>query len=174
MRLVESRPAETPAMRAAPAPEAETAAADAVPVRSLEDIVALADQHRDLRIKIGVRNSIRLVSLAPGHLSVSLTPNADRSILTDLAQRLKLWTGRNWMVSLSQEEGGRTIAEIEEETRETLFSDASKDPAVAAILQKFPGARVIDVRLPAAPEEVPGAEGMPVEALPDDDDDDIL
>ncbi|MAW89262.1 MAG: DNA polymerase III subunit gamma/tau [Phyllobacteriaceae bacterium] len=171
MRLVESRPEPVTEMHTAPQAEQ---AVDAVPVRSLEDIVALADQHRDLRIKIGVRNGVRLVSLTPGHLSVSLTANADRSLLTELAQRLKLWTGRNWMVSLSQEEGGRTLAEIEEETRETLFSDASKDPAVAAILQKFPGAKVIDVRLPAAPEELPGGEGMPVEALPDDDDDDIL
>ncbi|MFP1630121.1 DNA polymerase III subunit gamma/tau [Zhengella sp. ZM62] len=171
MRLVESRPEPATEMHTAPQTEQ---AAEAVPVRSLEDIVALADRHRDLRIKIGVRNGVRLVSLTPGHLSVSLTANADRSLLTDLAQRLKLWTGRNWMVSLSQEEGGRTLAEIEEETRETLFSDASKDPAVAAILQKFPGAKVIDVRLPAAPEELPGGEGMPVEALPDDDDDDIL
>ncbi|PHP69098.1 DNA polymerase III subunit gamma/tau [Zhengella mangrovi] len=173
MRLVETRSEPAAQMRPAPQPDPEPVA-DAVPVRSLEDIVALADQHRDLKIKIGVRNSLRLVSLTPGHLSVSLTPNADRALLTDIAQRLKAWTGRNWMVSLSQEEGGRTLAEIEEETRETLFSDASKDPAVAAILGRFPGAKVIDVRLPAAPEELPGAEGMPVEALPDDDDDDDL
>ena len=45
-----------------------------------------------------------------------------------------------------------TLAEIEASKRETAILDAKSDPAVAAILARFPGARIIDVRIPNAPE----------------------
>ena len=61
-------------------------------------------------------------------------------------------------MSLSREEGGRTLAEEEAARRETAFLDASQDPAVAAILARFPGAKVIDVRIPDA-QDLPDAGG---------------
>ena len=54
------------------------------------------------------------------------------------------------MVSLSRQEGGRTLSEMESARRETALIDARSDPAVAAILARFPGARIIDVRIPDA------------------------
>ena len=70
-----------------------------------------------------------------------------------MSNRLKEWTGRPWLVTVSREAGGRTLAEMENEKRESAFLDARGDPAVAAILSRFPGARIIDVRIPDdAPE----------------------
>ena len=87
-----------------------------------------------------------------------------------MMRRLTDWTGRRWMVSLTRESGAPTLAEAEEETRENIFAGARADPAVAAILAKFPGARVVDVRLPDTVAELPGDEGMPVAAIDDEDD----
>ena len=71
-----------------------------------------------------------------------------RRLLDDLTTRLKAWTGRHWIVSLSREEGGQTLAEAETAKRENAILDARSDPAVAAILARFPGAKIIDVRIP--------------------------
>ena len=51
------------------------------------------------------------------------------------------------MVSLSREQGGPTIAESETAKRDALVTDARADPDVAAILNAFPGAKIIDVRI---------------------------
>ena len=51
-----------------------------------------------------------------------------------------------------REEGGQTLAEMESTKRENAFLDAKSDPTVAAILARFPGAKIIDVRIPDAPE----------------------
>jgi len=63
-------------------------------------------------------------------------------------------------VALSREEGGQTLGETETARRETAFSDARSNPAVAAILSRFPGAKVIDVRIPDAPEVTDEMDGM--------------
>ena len=124
----------------------------AVPVKSLADIVALADAHRDMAFKVQVKRCVRLVRIEPGRIDVSLTDDAPKMLLNDLTAKLRAWTGRNWLVSLSKEEGGQTLAEMESTKRETAFSDAKSDPTVAAILARFPGAKIIDVRIPDAPE----------------------
>jgi DNA polymerase-3 subunit gamma/tau len=155
-RLVEREP-EAQQPQPMPLVEAKTEP-DAVPVRSLADIAALADANRDMAFKVLVRRCVRPVRIEPGHLQITLTPDAPKTLPTDLSNKLKTWTSRNWLVSLSREEGGRTLAEEEAARRETAFLDASQDPAVAAILARFPGAKVIDVRIPDA-QDLPDAGG---------------
>jgi DNA polymerase-3 subunit gamma/tau len=168
MRLVAAEPA--PAEMPKSAPVVETAPPPAVPVKSLADLVALADTHRDMAFKVLVKRCVRLVKIEPGRLDVSLTGDAPKTLLGDLTVKLKAWTGRNWLVSLSRQEGGPTLAEQESSKRDTAFQDARSDPAVAAILARFPGAKIIDVRIPDAPD-LPDIEAdLPPEAAIEDDD----
>jgi DNA polymerase-3 subunit gamma/tau len=150
MRLVQSEPTPMQAMQPAVQPSPEPG----VPVSSLADIVALAETHRDMPFKIGVKGCVRLVRIEPGKLEINLTDEAPRTLLTDIQNRLSKWTGRRWLVTVSREEGGQTLAEIETQKRESAMMDAKADPAVAAIFAKFPGAKIIDIRIPEAVNEV--------------------
>jgi DNA polymerase-3 subunit gamma/tau len=170
MRLVE-RPAEAEPRAIAPQPAAAQPAigeeaAPAVRIRSLADIAALADSERDLAFKVLVKRCVRLVRLDPGRLDISLTADAPKTLAGDLNARLRKWTGRNWLVTVSREEGGPTLAEQEASRRESAIMDARADPNVAAILARFPGARIVDVRLPDAAGS-PAGDETPAAAAPD-------
>ncbi|MCV3239859.1 DNA polymerase III subunit gamma/tau [Mesorhizobium sp. ZC-5] len=165
MRLVETQPA--PEMIAQPEPVAE---APEVAIRSLADIAALADQHRDMAFKVLLKRCVRPVKIENGRIDISLTAEAPKTLITDLNANLQKWTGRRWIVSVSREEGGQTLSEMETSRRETAFSDARNDPTVAAILARFPGSKIIDVRIPDAPEAVEEDQQVPVEPATDDDD----
>ncbi|TPI65318.1 DNA polymerase III subunit gamma/tau [Mesorhizobium sp. B3-1-7] len=165
MRLVETHPAPA-AFVPAPEPVAE---APVVPVKSLADIVALADANRDMAFKVLLKRCVRPVRIEPGRLDVTLTDNAPKMLLNNLTAKLRAWTGRNWLVSLSKEEGGQTLAEMETTKRENAFSDAKSDPTVAAILARFPGAKIIDVRIPDVPDVEEAEADLPVEPAADDD-----
>ncbi|MGX9116552.1 DNA polymerase III subunit gamma/tau [Mesorhizobium sp. BHbsci] len=163
MRLVEPAP-----MPAAFVPE-PAADAPPVPVKSLADIVALADAQRDMAFKVLVKRCVRLVRIEPGRIDVSLTDDAPKMLLNDLTAKLRAWTGRSWLVSLSKEEGGQTLAEMESTKRESALLDAKSDPTVAAILARFPGAKIIDVRIPDAPEADAVEAEVPIEPATDED-----
>ncbi|KQU93765.1 DNA polymerase III subunit gamma/tau [Mesorhizobium sp. Root102] len=165
MRLVEATPAPA-AFVAPPEPVVETQSA---PLKSLADIIALADAQRDIAFKVQVKSYIRLVRIEPGRIDVGLTSDAPKMLLNDLTTKLRAWTGRSWLVSLSKEEGGQTLAEMESAKRENAFLDAKSDPTVAAILARFPGAKIIDVRIPDAPEAETAEADVPVEPPGDDD-----
>jgi DNA polymerase-3 subunit gamma/tau len=171
MRLVETRPA--PAEFVAP-PQPIAEAPPAVPVKSLEDIAALADANRDKLFKVSLKQYVRLVRIEPGRLEVNLTGDAPKTLLGDLTTRLKAWTGRQWIVSLSREEGGQTLAELEAAKKNDAMLDARNDPAVAAILARFPGAKIIDVRIPNAPEAAEAGDAdLPPEPAADDEETDF-
>jgi DNA polymerase-3 subunit gamma/tau len=168
MRLVEAPPAAAPAGFVVPPQPVEEA--PLVPLNSLEDIAALADSHRDKLFKVSLKQYVRLVRIEPGRLDVSLTGDAPKTLLGDLTTRLKSWTGRQWIVSLSRDQGGTTLAEAEAAKRDDAILDAKSDPAVAAILARFPGARIIDIRIPNAPDA--GEADLPPD-LADDDETDL-
>ncbi|WEA60069.1 DNA polymerase III subunit gamma/tau [Rhizobium sp. BJ04] len=147
-----------------------------VRVNSVSDIVNLATEKRDAKLKAMVRNFVRPVRIEPGRLDVSLTEGAPTTLLNELAVKLKEWTGIHWIVSLSRDEGQPTLVEAEARTREQHVIDARQDPDVAAILALFPGAKIIDVRVRAPEPEEEGevkppdaAESEEGDILPGDD-----
>jgi len=174
-----------PAMRLAHSAEPSVVApavaepVEEVAITSLEDMVALAEQFRDITMKVQIRTGVRLVRIEPGRLEISLAPDASPSLPGELIKKLADWTGAKWSVSLSREEGTPTISEREIAKREALVSDARQDPDVAAILARFPGAKITDVRIAASDESLagealsPSEDGdiLPAEVEPDDDSD---
>lgn len=144
-----------------------------VRVNSISDIVDLAAEKRDVKLKALVRNFVRPVRIEPGRLDVNLTEGAPGTLLNELAVKLKEWTGIHWIVSTSREEGGPTMVEAEAKAQQQRVSDARQDPDVAAILAQFPGAKIIDVRVRApTPEEE--AEEVTPPAVAESEEGDIL
>jgi DNA polymerase III subunit gamma/tau len=66
------------------------------------------------------------------------------------------------IVTVSREAGGPTLREQAERARERLVGDMARHPAVSAVLEQFPGATIVDVRMQGP------AEGEAV-ADPDDE-----
>ncbi|ULR44020.1 DNA polymerase III subunit gamma/tau [Rhizobium sp. K102] len=161
----------TAMLRAVPNPEpqtigrVETRSAEApkplVLVNTIGDIVDLAAEKRDVKLKALVRNFVRPVRIEPGRLDVNLTEGAPGTLLNELAVKLKEWTGIHWIVSTSREEGGPTMVEAEAKAQQQRVSDARQDPDVAAILAQFPGAKIIDVRVRAPTPEEEAEEATP-------------
>ena len=162
-----SRPEGQPLGRTEARPEPK------VHVRSLGDIVDLCTQNRDAKLKALTRAFIRLVRLEPGRLDVALAEGAPGTLLNDLSVKLKDWTGIHWIVSLSRDTAEPTLVEQETAARGAQLLDARTDPDVAAILSRFPGAKVIDVRIRASENEA-GELETPAPALVESEEGDIL
>jgi DNA polymerase-3 subunit gamma/tau len=115
---------------------------------SLEAVAALAGEHRDLKLKHQVERHLRLVRMSPGRLEVALTDDAPRELPGHLATRLSEWTGRRWTVIVSDAPGSETLHEKRQRMKSSYLERAREDPAVRAVLEAFPEARILDVRPP--------------------------
>ncbi|MFG1380204.1 DNA polymerase III subunit gamma/tau [Xanthobacter versatilis] len=140
-RPVEARPQ----MR--PAPVAAVAAPAAGPrLASLADVAQYVAAKRDLALKHAVETSLRPVHVEEGRIEVALVPGAPASVIQDLSRKLSDWTGRRWLVSISSQAGGPTLAEENAAVKAEREEGIKAHPLVAAVLARFPGAEVVDVR----------------------------
>jgi DNA polymerase-3 subunit gamma/tau len=156
-------PAEMPAN--APVARNEEAIAARV-LQSFEEIVALSTEKRDLAIKSALERDVRLVRFEDGRLEIALEPSAPKALTGELSRKLADWTGRRWMVIVSAEPGAPSLY-VQAQTRKAELKDGVRgDPLVQAVLARFPGAEIVDVRSPADP---PAAlEEMPLDEMPPD------
>jgi len=121
--------------------------------RTYAELVALAGEKRDVLVKIALEQSLRPVSIGDGRLEVALVENADPGIIQTLSARLKLWTNRQWMITLKTDaQHVPTMREQREERQEAVRQEAHQDPLVQAILETFPGATV---RVTVKQEQIP-------------------
>jgi DNA polymerase-3 subunit gamma/tau len=157
-------------MRATPVPKGAVAAS--VRLACLEDVAALAAAKRDLPIKHALEHFVRLVRIDDGRLEVALAAGAPKNLVGDLASRLSDWTGKRWLVAVSDEQGGSTLAESAALRRDALKRDVRADPLVEAVLARFPGAEIVDVRrrdlTGTDPEAAASDREPPAEPVEDD------
>ena len=128
-----------------PAPRAG-AAAPAPQLSRLEDVVALAAAKRDLQVKHALEQFVRPVSMQDSRLEISVATGAPANLVSNLQAKLSEWTGKRWLVILSAQAGGPTLAEQAKESQAALERGVRTDPLVEAVLQRFPGAEIVAVR----------------------------
>ncbi len=127
-------------------PALEAVAASAPRLTSLEDIAALAVAMRDLKVKHAIEHQLRLVRIQEGRLEIALASGAPAGITSELSTKLTEWTGKRWFVAISDSEGAPTLAESAAAKKVALVHDVRSDPLVKAVLERFPGAEIVDVR----------------------------
>jgi DNA polymerase-3 subunit gamma/tau len=131
----------------------EPAAAPPAPTRTLAsfaELLALAAEKRDVAIKSALERDVRLVRFENGKLEVALEPGAPQALVGDLSKKLSAWTGRRWMVAVSAEPGVPSLRAQAEARKAELKDGVRADPLVQAVLARFPGAEIVDVRPPSA------------------------
>jgi DNA polymerase-3 subunit gamma/tau len=127
--------------------------------RSFDDVIALASERRDMMLKVHLEDRVSLVKFdaAAGSIDVFLLPGAPPQIANELREKLKKWTGRNWVVVLSKAAGERTRGEVRREREAAELEAIKSHPAVRAILEQFPGAKIADISpLLTAPRDETG------------------
>jgi DNA polymerase III subunit gamma/tau len=129
-------------------------------VKSFEDLIALAAEKRDLATKSALERDVRLVAFEDGKLELALEASARKTLVGEISKKLSDWTGRRWMVVVSAEAGMPSLRAQAEARKAELKDGVRSDPLVQAVLTRFPGAEIVDVRPRGGPSGG-DAEDMP-------------
>jgi DNA polymerase-3 subunit gamma/tau len=119
---------------------------------SLADVAVLCGERRELRLKFAVERQLKPVRFEPGRIEVEPTADAPPDLAGELGRKLTDWTGTRWVVTVTRGAGGTTLYDERTATESRRRDDAVADPLVAAVLARFPGAKVVDVRVRSTEE----------------------
>ncbi len=122
---------------------------------SFEDVVALTETKRDLKLKHALVEQVRLVRFGPGTIEINPLPHARRELGQELMRKLKSWTGRVWIVAVSDEEGAPPLGVQRREKEAREIDKVREHPSVKQVMKYFPDARITAVRPVAEPAPPP-------------------
>ncbi len=100
---------------------------------------------------------MRLARFEQGSIAFTPVEGAAPRLAQTLAQRLQEWTGERWMVALVAGADAPTLREAVEAREAKRTSDAAAHPLVRKVLERFKGARIVEVRRPEAQSPPPPA-----------------
>ena len=133
------------------APRSSPAAANP---QSFEDVVRLIDERRDIGLKLDVAKYLRPISFRPGAVVFEPAPGAPSNLAQRLVVRLKEWTGQPWLVAAEGGGGAETLLERQTRAQTAAHAEALAEPFVQAVMDAFPGTRIVEVRQIAVPAAV--------------------
>jgi DNA polymerase-3 subunit gamma/tau len=121
--------------------------------RSFDEVVALAGSRRDMMLKLQLEDRVSLVKFdyTAGSIDLFLLPGAPPQLANELREKLNAWTQRKWVVVLSKAAGDRPRGEVRRECEAAELEALKAHPAVKAILEQFPDAKIAEVRELIAP-----------------------
>ena len=128
-----------------------------------DDVVALARSKRDIQLVQSLERDVRLARFEQGSIAFTLVEGAESGLAQTLSRRLQEWTGERWMVALVPGSTAPTLRETAQAREAERTSNAASHPLVQKVLDRFKGARIVDVRRPEAPSPtdapLPGGRG---------------
>jgi len=121
--------------------------------KTFADAVALFDEYREARLYADLYSQVYLVNYAPPHMELRLASGLPRDFTGRIAQKLQQWTGVPWLISIANEGGAESLAIQAASAQDARLQAAMADPMVQAVMEHFPGARIVKVTPPEIENE---------------------
>lgn len=129
-----------PMTQAAPAPQGT------VMFDTLADVVAYAYKQKEMMFAYNLQNCVSLVSFEQGKIEFYPMEHTPANLASDMAEKLKAWTGKTWLISVVNKQGGKTLLQEAQENKANLRKTMSANPVVSAVIMAFPGAKIDSIR----------------------------
>jgi DNA polymerase-3 subunit gamma/tau len=127
-------------------------------IATFDQLLALAVEKRDIWMKMALERDVRLVRCEDGQLEIALEDNAPKTLVHDLQRKISGWTGKRWIVVVSKEEGAPTMRAQADARQAEVERGVQSDPLVQAVLNRFPGAKIVGVTQNTADTGEPAAD----------------
>ena len=100
-----------------------------------------------MKLKYELEKNVNLVKFENGRIEISFNDNLDKDFVKDLSMKLLEWTNQRWIISFSKNQGELSIKDMEKNKKNELIEDTKKTNLYKSVLEYFPDAELIDVKL---------------------------
>lgn len=142
------------AVRAQAVPQVQAVVAYSPMPENFEALVNLFEEKKEITLFSHLYSEVHVVNFAPGVLDIRVTGRAPQNFAGKVTQFLSEWTGKRWIVGLSNETGAPTLSETVKQRKASRMQNAESHPLVRAVLDGFPDAKLTALRTKVKEVEV--------------------
>ena len=116
-------------------------------IKNFEDLIRLCNTKKELKLKYELETNVSLVSFVENRIEISFNENLDKNFVKELSLKLHDWTGKRWIITFSKEIGQLSKKHKKNLEKSNLIKVAKEEDAYKKILETFPDAELIDVKM---------------------------
>ena len=89
---------------------------------------------------------MKLVNFNKGTINISFNEKLNKNFIKTLTEKLLIWTGERWIISLSKNAEAKSVYEKSLEEKTNKIEKFKKSKIAQDIQQAFPDAKLIDLK----------------------------
>ena len=87
-----------------------------------------------------------MVSFNRGKIDISFNEKLNKNFIKNLTEKLHLWTGERWIISLSKNTNAKSIYEKNQEDMINKIEEFKKSKTAKEIQNAFPDAKLVELK----------------------------
>ena len=117
-----------------------------IEITSFQDLIDQANKEKEVELKFDLERNVKLVSFNRGKIDISFNEKLNQSFIKNLTEKLLLWTGERWIISLSKNNDAKSIYEKNMEKKSSKLEEFKKTDLARQIEEAFPDAKLIGIQ----------------------------
>ena len=117
-----------------------------IEISSFKDLIDQASKEKEIELKYDLERNVKLVSFNKGKIDISFNEKLNKNFIKNLTDKLLLWTGERWIISLSKNINAKSIYEKDQENKSNKIEEFKKSKIARDMLKAFPDAKLIDLK----------------------------
>ena len=117
-----------------------------IEITTFQDLINQANTEKEIELKYDLERNVKLVSFNKGSIDISFNEKLNKNFIKTLTEKLLLWTGERWMISLSKNTDAKSVYEKNLENKNNKVNEFKKSKIAKDIQKAFPDAKLIDLK----------------------------
>jgi len=117
-----------------------------IEITSFQDLINLANEEKEVELKYDLERNVKLVSFNKGKIDISFNEDLNKNFIKNLTEKLLLWTGERWIISLSKNVEAKSVYEQNNDQKSSKLLEFKKGELAKQIEKAFPDAKLVDIQ----------------------------
>ena len=117
-----------------------------IEIKSFKDLIDKANKEKEIELKYDLERNVKLVSFNKGNIDISFNEKLNKNFIKNLTEKLVLWTGDRWIISLSKNTDAKSFYEKNLENKTNRIEEFKKSKTAQDVQKAFPDAKLIDLK----------------------------
>ncbi len=130
-----------------PQAQTEIKAENKILINSFDDLLLVCSEKKEIKLKYELEKNVNLVKFEKNRIEISFNDSLNKDFVKDLSSKLFEWTAERWIITFSKSKGEMSVKEKQLNNKKLLMDRVKTSRAYKNIIENFPDAELIDVKL---------------------------
>mgnify|MGYP001442869691 CR=1 FL=1 len=116
-----------------------------IKIKNFNDLLYVVSQKKEVELKFDIERHMKLVSFDIGKIEIGFNDKLNKNFIKNLTEKLSLWTGERWIISLSKKNADKSFQEKKLEQNKNQFEKIQQSTVAKDFFSAFPDAKLVKI-----------------------------